>query len=268
MILPKYLLPMLICGCCLVTVIGRGEDGPLVIVGGGEVPEVAQQRFVDLAGGAKGHIAVLPQASAREDRGDGSLEMFRKRGVESVFKVDLEDQIRARNELSTASGIWLSGGDQSKLMEALRAAEMTELVQARHRAGVPIGGTSAGAAVMSRKMITDTPKVAVLLPGNTPLGEGLGLAPQLIVDQHFIARGRLPRLLGAVLDHADLLGVGIDEETAIVVRGSKFEVLGRGSVVVIDARNATNRSVKTGQLQTADDLRLHVLRSGQFFEWK
>ncbi len=153
-------------------------------------------------------------------------------------------------------------------MEALRNAKLVELIQTRHRKGLPIGGTSAGAAVMSQEMITDTPKVAVLLPGNTPLGEGLGLTPRLIVDQHFIARGRLARLLGAVLDHPDLLGVGIDEGTAIVIRGSRFEVLGRGSVIVIDARNATNRSLKTGQLQTAADLRLHVFRSGDFFEWK
>ncbi len=92
----KYLLlPMLIWIGLLIPVDGRAEDGPLVVVGGGGVPEVARQRFVELAGGAKASIAVLPQASSRADRGDGSVEMFREMGVKNVFKVDLDDQMRA-----------------------------------------------------------------------------------------------------------------------------------------------------------------------------
>ena len=136
---------------------------------------------------------------------------LRNWALNQVVKIDLADLAQAKIQITKATGIWFSGGDQSRLMTALRGAGMTELIQQRHRAGVPIGGTSAGAAVMSKEMIIDAPKVAGLLAGNTPMGTGLGLAPEMIVDQHFVKRGRMSRLLSAVLDHEDLLGVGIDE---------------------------------------------------------
>ena len=104
--------------------------------------------------------------------------------------------------------------------------------------------------------------------GNTPITRGLGLAPQLIIDQHFVARHRMDRLMSAVLDHPDRIGVGIGEATAIVVHDGKFTVRGKGSVVVIDARKARISKGKLGSLQSGIGIGLYVFKAGQTFQFK
>jgi cyanophycinase len=125
-------------------------------------------------------------------------------------------------------------------MERLNQLELVKLIRERHARGMVAGGTSAGAAVMSKVMIAGDASKA----GEPPLiAEGLGLWPEAIVDQHFVARGREPRLRVAVKMHPELLGVGIDEGTAVLVRGNDFEVIG-GSVTVIDARSQRDNPEK------------------------
>ena len=121
---------------------------------------------------------------------------------------------------------------------------------------------------MSKIMIPNTPKKPGLIKGNTPTTRGLGLAPQLIIDQHFVARHRMDRLLSAVLDHPDRIGVGIGEATAIIVRNGTFTVMGKGSVTVIDARKATIPKGKSGSLQSGLGVALHVFKAGQTFRFK
>src|SRR6185295_17336884 len=127
-----------------------------------------------------------------------------------------------------------------------------------------VGGTSAGAAVMSRVMIVggETADLTIVRSGTVLTADGLGLIPGAIVDQHFVRRQRFNRLLSAVLDHPDLVGIGIDEKTAIVVSGSSFEVVGDSNVLVVDARAARveNRADKTPP--GAADMKLSVLRAG------
>jgi len=118
---------------------------------------------------------------------------------------------------------------------------------------------------MSAVMIPAMPEKPGLRANNTPTTPGLGLAPGLIIDQHFIARRRMNRLLSAVLDHPDKIGVGIGEATAIIVRGKRFTVMGENSVIVIDPRAAKLAKPKKGKLQSATRLRLLVLKAGQEF---
>ena len=168
-------------------------------------------------------------------------------------------------KVEEATAVWFPGGSQTALFNSLEKAGLVKYLRTRHARGLPFGGTSAGAAVMSAVMIPRMPDQPGLRTGNTPTTAGLGLAPGLIIDQHFIARRRLNRLLGAVLDHPAKIGVGIGEATAIVVRGRRFSVMGQNSVVVIDARTAKLAPPVKEKLQSAAGLKLHVLKAEQEF---
>jgi cyanophycinase len=261
-------LQLYLCSLCLTINFADTKPGSLVIVGGGEVPNEVYLTFVELGGGKKARLAVLPQASSRPDRGQASVEVFTKLGVAEAYNVDLNEPKKSRALIRKATAIWFPGGSQAQLYEALNKAGVIDLLQARHRAGIPFAGTSAGAAIMSELMIPNAPKKPGFVTGNTPIAKGLGLAPELIIDQHFVARARMNRLLGAVLDHPDRVGVGIGESTAILVRGAEFTVMGKGSVVVIDARNAMLSRGRTSSLQSGSNIELHVLKSGERFEFK
>jgi len=257
-------LLFLILSCTL----NAGEPGVLVIVGGGGTPEMVRKHFVELAGGEKARIAVLPQASSRPNRGEASVEVYTKLGVGEVYSVTLDDTKKARALINKATAIWFPGGSQGQLYQELDKAGLVEFVRGRHRAGIPFAGTSAGAAIMSEVMIPNAPEKPGLIGDNTPVTKGLGLVPELIIDQHFIARHRMDRLLSAVMDHPDRIGVGIGEATAIIVRGGNFSVMGKGSVVVIDARKAKISNGKSGKLQSGSNLSLNILKAGQTFQFK
>jgi len=249
---------------CFSCAVRAAEPGPLVIIGGGGTPLAVRQHFVKLAGGKAARIAVLPQASSREDRGESSVKMFSGLGAK-VFIVEIRSPKAARTRLDEATAIWFPGGSQAVLYGALEKSGLVKYIRDRHAQGLPIAGTSAGAAVMSAVMIPVMPENPALRAGNTPTTPGFGLAPGLIIDQHFIARRRMNRLLSAALDHPDRIGVGIGEATAIIVRGKRFTVMGENSVIVIDPRAAKLAKPEKGKLQSATGLRLHVLKAGQEF---
>ena len=252
---------------CFSCAVRAAEPGPLVIVGGGGTPIAVRQHFVKLAGGKAAHIAVLPQASSREDRGQTSVKMFSELGTK-VFIVELKNPKAARARLDEATAIWFSGGSQAALYAALEKAGIVKYIRDRHAQGLPIAGTSAGAAVMSAVMISRSPETPALRTGNTPSASGLGLAPGLIIDQHFIRRRRMNRLVGIVLDQRGRIGVGIGEATAIIVSGGRFRVMGKNSVIVVDPREARIDRPAAGEIQSAEGLRLHVLKAGQEFRFQ
>ena len=252
---------------CFSCAVRAAEPGPLVIVGGGGTPLAVRQHFVKLAGGKAARIAVLPQASSREDRGESSVKMFSELGAK-VFIVEIGNPKAARTRLDEATAIWFPGGSQTALYDDLKKAGLVKYIRARHAQGLPIAGTSAGAAVMSAVMIPIRPKKPGLRAGNTPTTPGLGLTRALIIDQHFVARNRMNRLMSAVLDHPEQIGVGVGEATGIVVHGDKFIVRGNGSVIVIDARQAKISNSKPGDLQSGSRLSLHILKAGEAFQFK
>ncbi len=257
--------------------------GSLLIVGGGGRGEDVMRRFVELAGGrGKAVIAVLPMASSEAaETGKemvAELDSLGARGYVVLLGRPDADKQAAVHSLDSATGIWFTGGDQDLLTAAIGGTATQRAIQARYRAGAVVGGTSAGAAVMSDSMITgnQTP------PGDTTgyygdeypaisrhriqIEPGLGLLATAIVDQHFIRRERHNRLISAVLEHPSLIGVGIDENTALEVRPDGiWRVLGESAVVIYDARKAKVTPASRPVLGVIE-MRVHVLPSGGTYD--
>jgi len=242
-------------------------QGHLVIVGGGGTPDVVLEKMLGLAGGKDAKIIVLPQASSSENRGSSSVEMFASIGANNAQVLELDDLNATAKAIEDADLVWFSGGKQRLLAEALHTAKLVDIIHRRYADGAVIGGSSAGAAVMSELMIPGSPDEERLVAGNTPISRGFALVPELIIDQHFIRRSRMNRLLSAVMDHPDRIGVGIDERTAIIVSERGFTVYGDSNIVIIDARGEESKVAETGQLQTARKMRLDVLSQGDSFDF-
>ena len=240
-------------------------QGPIVAVGGGDTGPEIVGRVLELAGGRQAIVAVLPQSSAEPDAGDASVKMWLEAGAKAAAKVTFGDRAAARASLERATLIWMPGGDQNRFMAAIAGTGLDEVIRARHRAGAAVGGTSAGAAVLAAEMFTGDADLKSLTAGATVTARGLGLLPGLLIDQHFLKRQRDNRLISAVLDHPPLVGVGIDESTAIVVRGDRFDVIGASSVVVVDARRARVNKAAPGELVSGTGVALAVLKAGQSY---
>jgi cyanophycinase len=237
------------------------RPGLVVAVGGGGTPPEVMAHVAALAGGAAARVLVLPQASAVSD-GTESAAMWREQGAgEATVLSDLA-AADARDRIAAAHVIWMPGGAQDRLMERLGENDLVPAIRAAHARGAIVGGTSAGAAVLSRVMISGAPDPRALRSGAMPALDGLGLLPWAIVDQHFVERDRLARLLTAVLDHPSLVGLGISEGTAALVDGLQIEVMGRGEVIVYDARHAAVPKVEAGAHQSASNVTLHVVPRG------
>lgn len=256
--------------------------GSLVIVGGGPIPESVNRRFVQLAGtrGAP-FIVVIPNASANAaEAGQARIEIFGKLGAAAVSldlaALDPRSDSVART-LARATGIWFPGGLQSRLARHLLGTPALDSVRARLRAGAVVGGTSAGAAVMSDPMIVgDERRPGGARPvrdttaddawmtidrDNVVLVPGFGLLPGVTVDQHFLRRRRHSRLISVALERAPHVAVGIDESTALVVLADgTWEVVGESQAVVYDARAV--QVTAPGQPLGGVGLRVHVLPSG------
>jgi cyanophycinase len=214
--------------------------GSLVIGGGGSISDAIADRFVELAGGRDARIVVIPTASARADDDattDEPLEMWKKREPASVAILHTRDRERANEPefiepLLNATGLWFGGGDQTKITDAYGGTAVQRAIHGVLDRGGVVGGTSAGAAVMSRVMIAGgNPKARV--------ATGFDLLPGSVIDQHFIARQRQDRLRGVIAEHPSLVGFGIDEGTALIVRGRSIEVMGESTVTVCLAASKT-----------------------------
>jgi cyanophycinase len=257
--------------------------GALVIVGGGPRPSELRQRFVDLAGGAgKANVVVFAMASEEgAESGEEEAATLRALGVDAqnlylTHEQANSDSVVAR--VARATGIWFGGGDQARLTGVLKTTRAETAMHERFRAGAVLGGTSAGAAVMSSIMLTgderrpggdrpDTTQAYLTIArGNVITIEGFGFVRNVIVDQHFVRRKRNNRLLSLVLEHPELIGVGIDESTALIIdREDKWSVIGASVVVIYDARNATITSPSSHVLG-GTDLRLSVLPAGGSYD--
>lgn len=250
--------------------------GQLVLIGGGSKPAEAMTTFIALAGGQHAPIVVFPTASELPDTGDVYRNLFEgEYGCTAVAVAAVHERSDALDpvlaaQVAAAGGIWFAGGDQRRITAALLDTPVGEAVRAAFDRGAVVGGTSAGTACQSGLMITGDGDFSVIATGSVELSPGLGLFRGVIVDQHFVARARHNRLLSVVLEHPALLGVGIDEATAVWVRRDRsFKVLGEGWVVVYDASQAEVRH------ELADDgpaplgvhgMVTHILRPGEVFD--
>jgi cyanophycinase len=257
--------------------------GTLFIVGGGSQPDDLVRQFVALAGGpGNARIAILPMATSNAAAtGAEKKAQFDSMGADAfvvnVTRAQADDDSVVR-ALAAATGIWFPGGDQTPLAAALRGSGALRTIHDRYRGGAVVGGTSAGAAVMSDSMITGNqyyPGVTTAVDSaafsrigrrTIEIVPGLGFLHNAIVDQHFITRQRENRLISVVLERPSLLGVGIDEGTALqVTPDGRWSVLGRSSVIVIDAR-AAHISAPTQPLLGGTNLRVSVLPAGSTYD--
>jgi cyanophycinase len=236
----------------------EGIDGALVLCGGGRVPDAARARFVELAGGPKARLVIVPTAGEAADR-DGADQLLAPwKALQPASAVVLHTRSRHTADdpkflapLRAATGVWF-GGDQSRLAAAYVGTAFEKELQALLKRGGVIGGTSAGAAALSRLMIASGN------PG-ARTAQGFDLLPGAVIDQHFQTRDRRRRLLGVLEKNPGLVGFGIDEGTALVVRGRSLRVLGDSTVTVClapsRARPARTLELKPGAAADLTQLR-------------
>jgi cyanophycinase len=252
--------------------------GHLVLIGGGEKPDDAMAKFIELAGGPEAPMVAIPTASKDDDVGFYYTNLFREKyGCPNVVTLDIKSRADAMRQdwadlARQARGIFFGGGDQIRITGALLDTPVGDAIAAAYAGGAVVGGTSAGTACQSKVMITGEGDFKVIRSNSVEVWRGLGFFRDVIVDQHFIARQRSNRLLSVILEHPDLLGVGVDEDTAVWVRpDGTFRVLGKSCVMVVDAKHAavSRRPSETGQDSLGvHDLKVHVLLPGEEFDIK
>lgn len=275
----RSIIGLFFCTLLALPVMADHGRGHLILVGGGDKPLAAMQKFVELAGGKTAPIVVVPTASEAEDTADYYKKLFLdEHGVSDVVVLPIRTREDAdRPELVAATrrarGVFFSGGDQTRILKALAGSAVLGAMREVFARGGVIGGTSAGTACQSEKMITGEGNFKVIEAGSVELWEGLGFLPDhVVVDQHFIARQRQNRLISVILAHPEHLGVGVDEDTAIWVRPDQtFDVIGASSVMIFDARGAATRGVsQEGEraLLGIHGMRMHILLPGESFDLK
>lgn len=251
--------------------------GNLIIIGGAEDKEDRCEilnKVVEMSGGSSSRIVIMTTATEHPDEvGSMYREIFKRLGVGNVETVNInlrrdasdDEYIRLINECSC---IFFTGGDQLRITSLLGGTSAYEALHSAYDRGALIVGTSAGASAMSSNMIVegeddDAPKYCTL-----KMAPGLGILSEVIIDQHFAQRGRIGRLLVAVAQNPYMLGVGIDEDTAIIVRENIFSVIGSQTVTVVDGMYLSHSNVselKPEEPLALTDIKLHILPKGYGF---
>jgi cyanophycinase len=257
---------------------GGPRAGHLLIIGGAEDKLRQRQilaRFVALAGGTEARVAVVSTASSL---GDEATELYASlfhqfgisdvRGLRPLTREDANDPV-AGEAIDDATGIFMTGGNQLRLSSVIAGTLLGRAIVDRHRHGVIVAGTSAGASAISTHMVAfgtsgTTPKQRM-----TQMSAGLGLLPGVVIDQHFEQRNRIGRLLALIAQSPALLGMGIDEDTAALVSpAGVMEVIGKGSVTLLDpAKIQTDAyEVKRHRPMMVSGVILHSLPSGYRYD--
>lgn len=254
--------------------------GTLVIIGGHEDKTGRKDILCEVSDRVRnGPLVIATVASTQANElWPEYKKIFTDLGVREVVHLDINDRAQATDEKSLecvngARGVFFTGGDQLKITSQLGGTKICDLIRKIYYDGGVIAGTSAGAAAMSSTMIVSGPSDStVKAKGDVAMAPGLDLVDDIIVDQHFSERGRLSRLLGALALNPRYLGVGIDEDTAVVVyKRNMFRVLGRGSVYVLDAQAATRLNISEVETDLESNLsiygvRLSMLNEGEIFD--
>ena len=255
------------------------SDRSLIIIGGHEdrtndkiiLGEVARR-----VGSGKLVVSTVAMAKGTDELFDQYETAFRSLGVKHVYNLEINSRGEATQEnkikiLDHANGVFFTGGDQVKITSQIGDTPIFQRVREIYDDGGVIAGTSAGASALSETMLVyGGEEQSPVIGGSMRMAPGLGLIGGVIIDQHFMERGRIGRLLGAVAQNPKNLGVGIDEQTAIVVeRGNGFYVLGSGAVYVIDGSEVSYSNVAEESLKktlSIYDVKVHVLSQGDRFD--
>jgi cyanophycinase len=254
-------------------------DRTLIIIGGKEDRSADKVILGEVArriGSGKLVVTTVAIPSNPDSLFEEYEKAFRALGVKHLYKLEINNREEATSEsklriLDDATGVFFTGGDQMKITSQIGDTLIFRRLKEIYEEGGLIAGTSAGAAVMSETMlVTGGDENSHVIGGSLRMAPGLGLIGDVIIDQHFMERGRLGRLLGAVAQNPKNLGIGIDEQTAIVVeRGNGFYVLGSGAVYVIDGSEVTYSNIAEEDLKktlSIYDVRMHMLSQGDRFD--
>lgn len=258
----------------------QSPQGKLFIIGGGSRPDAMVERIIKEAGLAKGGYGVILPMSSEDP--DSSVwyanQQFLKRGINTVYGVNFrkgETYSNAKlDSVRNAKLIYITGGDQMRFMSIVQGTEIGKAIHDAYNRGALVGGTSAGAAVMSKVMITGNelkhPEYSSTFRNideqNIEVKEGLGFIDNAIIDQHFVRRSRYNRLISAIIEYPHLKGIGIDEATAILVTGNSAEVVGDSQVIVFE-NPKKSKVVKNGKL-SAKGIVMNIYLAGETFRLK
>src|SRR5512138_2349135 len=254
--------------------------GWIVPIGGAENKENDRRilrRFVEVSGGAEADIVVIPTASKMYETGPRYEALFRELGAKRVDVMDFDtrrdcQESNRLQRIEEASGIFFTGGNQLRLTALLGGTPVAQLIRRRNASGVTVGGTSAGASILSEHMIAFGDEGSSVIAGSVRLAPGLGLTNRFVIDQHFRERDRLGRLITALAYNPFAVGVGLDEDTAVVLAPDEvLEVQRSGGVAGVDGEELRFCSaclVSERQPVAVLGLKVHVLIAGATFDLK
>lgn len=254
----------------------ENSKGPLIIIGGGEDKEGERTILWEVAKHLDGGKLVIATVASHEPEGyfDAYQKAFSDLGVTDLTELYVKDRSETLDPdklglLDGAAGVFFSGGDQLRISSQIGDTPIEQRVREIHERGGLLAGTSAGASVMSETMLVKGTSGESYKIGDLHMAPGLGLVRNMIIDQHFAERGRFGRLFGAVAHNPRELGIGIDEDTALVFLRDRFEVIGNGCVYVVDGAGVTHSNIAEAEPDRSlsmYDVRLHVLSAGDAFD--
>jgi cyanophycinase len=256
----------------------EGETrGWIVPIGGAENKEndrAILERFLAVSGGRDADVVVIPTASKLAETGGKYQALFTELGAARVDVMDFDTRRDCQEpgrlaRLEQASGIFFTGGNQLRLTTLLGGTPVAKLIRARNASGATVGGTSAGASILSEHMIAFGDEGSSPVAGSVRLAPGLGLTNRFVIDQHFRQRDRFGRLLTALAYNPFAVGIGLDEDTAAFIGpDNTLEVVGSGGVTVVDAAGLSFTSMDTvneGEPVCMLGLTVHILVAGATF---
>lgn len=251
--------------------------GWIVPVGGAEDKQGSKtilRRFLEISGGESARIAVIPTASRLDDTGQRYVDLFKGLGAAAAFSLGYEQRSDTDREdwlelLESSTGIFLTGGNQLRISTILGGTPVAKSIRKLNAEGVTVGGTSAGAAILSEHMIAFGKGGATPRAGMVSLAPGFGMTNRVIIDQHFRQRDRLGRLLTALAYNPFAVGLGLDEDTAAFIDPADvLHVEGAGAITVVDASSLEHSSMghaRTGAVICLTGIKLHILDKGATF---
>lgn len=256
----------------------NGARGFIVPVGGAEDKQsdaVILRRFLEVSGGKDARIVVIPTASKQKDTGSRYERIFGDLGATSVRSLEYTNRTQTDREewlaaLDEATGVFLTGGNQLRISTILGGTPVAKCIRSLNARGVAVGGTSAGAAILSEHMIAFGESGATPRAGLVSLAPGFGLTNRVVIDQHFRQRDRLGRLLAALAYNPFAIGLGLDEDTAAFIDpDDMIHVLGAGAITVVDASSLEHSSMglaRAGDAICLTGVKLHILTTGGRFD--
>jgi len=259
--------------------LGEKVRGNLVIIGGAEDKKgecKILRKVVELSGGKNSCMVILTTATEHpEEVGREYRRIFERIGVGETNVINIDSRRDAWREdyikiIKNATCVFFTGGDQLRITSILGGTPVYSILHELYMEGVPIVGTSAGASAMSSPMIVDGNSSDTPRKNTISMAPGLGLLKDVVIDQHFAQRGRIGRLLTAIAQNPYILGIGIDEDTAIIVTPDQcFQVIGSNAVTVLDGRNLSHTNVselKPNETLALTDVVIHILPNGYGFD--